>query len=117
MLTSIKRVFQGLVLIVLLGGISLTGLYNYIDSNEAAQARLKLSVEDAETRVDRDAGFFEKAGALIASWWDSDELIAEEAQDKALQAQSTKKREAREQEHRFNENQYSDNDDYYGSSR
>ena len=116
MFTSIKRVFQVLVCIVLLGGFSLTALYNYIDTNEEVQARLKLSVEDAETRVDEDAGFLEKAGALIASWWNSDELVADEAQDKALQAESSKKSEEREREHRFNETQYSENDDYYGSS-
>jgi hypothetical protein len=117
MFTSVKRVFQVLVCIVLLGGISLTGLYNYIDTNEEVQARLKLSVEDAEMRVDRDAGFWEKAGALISSWWDSDELVAEAQQDKDLRDHSKKQQEERERERRFNDSQYSENDDYYGSSR
>ena len=116
MCTSIKRVFQVLVCIVLLGGFALTGLYNYVDTNEEVQARLKLSVEDAETRVDREAGFLEKAGALIASWWDSDELVAEAQQDKALHEESRKKQEKRESEQRFNDSQYSSNDDYYGAS-
>jgi hypothetical protein len=116
MLANIKRVFQVLAFIVLLGGVSLTGLYNYIDTNEEVQARLKLSVEDAEMRVDEDAGFFEKLGALIASWWDSDELVAEAEQDKASSEHSKKQREERERERRFNDSQYREGDDYYGSS-
>ncbi len=120
MFTNIKRVFQALVCIVLLGGFSLTALYNYIDTNAEVQARLKLSVEDAETRVDDDAGFLEKASALIASWWDSDELVADAQQDKDLSEQSKKRQEQREREHRFNDSQYNDtqsseNNDYYGA--
>ena len=116
MFTNIKRVFQVLVFIVLLGGVSLTGLYNYVDTNPEVQERLKLSALDAETRVDRDAGFFEKLGALAAAWWDSDELVADAQQDKALRKESQKKREERERDNRFNDTQYSENDDYYGSS-
>lgn len=114
--TFIKRIFQAagcLVVAVVMSGSALTA---YIDKNPEAQERVKLSVMDAEMRVDRDSTFFEKVGALIASWWDSDELVAEAQQDKALRAESKKAREERERERRFNDGHSYDSDDYYGSS-
>jgi hypothetical protein len=57
-----------------------------------------------------------KSVRLISAWWDSDELVAEAQQDKALEEESKEKREARERERRFNDSQYREGDDYYGSS-
>jgi hypothetical protein len=115
--TFIKRIFQAagcLVVAVVMSGSALTA---YIDKNPAAQERIELSAKDAEMHVDEDSTFFEKVGALISSWWNSDELIAEASQDKALSAESKKKRDQREREQRFNESHYSESDDYYGSSQ
>ncbi len=117
MFMSIKRLFQVLACLALLGGFSLTALYNYINTNAEVQARLKLSVEDAETKVDKEAGFLEKTTALAVSWWESDELVAEAQQDKVLRDDSKKKQAERERDRAFNENQHSSNDDYYGSSQ
>jgi hypothetical protein len=114
--TFIKRLFQAagcLVVAVVMAGSALTA---YVDKNPEAQERIKLSALDAEMRVDEDSTFFEKVGALISSWWNSDELVADAEQDKALRAESKKRREERERDNRFNDTQYSENDDYYGSS-
>jgi hypothetical protein len=113
--TFIKRIFQAAGCLIIAAVMASSALTAYIDKNPAAQERIELSAKDAEMRVDEDSTFLEKVGALISSWWNSDELIAEEAQDKALQAESKKKREEREREQRFNETRDSSNDDYYGS--
>lgn len=115
--TFIKRLFQTagcLVVVVVMAGSAVTA---YIDKNPEAQERVKLSVMDAEMRVDEESTFFERLGALIASWWDSDELVADAKQDKELREESKKQRAERERERRFNESHYSDSDDYYGSSQ
>jgi hypothetical protein len=114
--TYIKRIFQAggcLVVAVVMAGSALT---SYVDKNPAVQERIELSAKDAETRVDEDAPFMEKVGALISSWWESDELIADAQQEKTLEAESKKKQKQREREHRFNDSQYHENDDYYASS-
>lgn len=114
--TFIKRIFQVAGCLIIAAVMAWGALVSYVDKSPEAQERIELSVKDAEMRVDEDASFMEKVGALISSWWNSDELVAEEAQDKALSAESKKKREQRERERRFNEGQNSESDDYYGSS-
>ncbi len=113
--TFIKRMFQAAGCLVVLAVMSVSALTAYVDKNPAAQERIELSAKDAEMRVDEDSTFFEKVEALISSWWNSDELIAEQAQDKALSAESKKKQEQRERERRFNEGYSSESDNYYGS--
>lgn len=114
--TIFKRLFQATGCLIIAAVMAGSALTSYVDSSPEVQERLKLSVEDAETRVDEEDSFWTKMSALISSWWESDELVAEAEQDKALAAESKKKREESERERRFNESQYSSNDDYYGSS-
>lgn len=114
--TFIKRIFQAAGCLIVAGVMAGSALVSYVEKNPAAQERIELSAKHAEMQVDEESTFFEKVSALISSWWNSDELVAEEAQDKALSTESKTKREERERERRFNEGHSSESDDYYGSS-
>jgi hypothetical protein len=111
--TFIKRTIQVLVLLGTGGGLLLWATYSYIDSSPAAQARLKISVEDVEDRIDQDAGVMTKATALFASWWASDDLLAEKARDAKLEKQVDAERKAEAESQRFNDNQTGYDEDYY----
>jgi hypothetical protein len=116
--TLIKRSFQGLGCLVLLGIVLLSGagsISSYYENNPEAQKRLEVSAKDAELRVDEDAPFWTKVGVLITSWWHSDELIAEAQTEKALEEQIKAKNRAEEESHRFNNGYDSSGSDYYPS--
>lgn len=114
--TIIKRMFQAagcLIIVIVMAGSS---LIFYVESNPEPSERMEAIGQEVDDRVDSDAGFLERLGALISAWWDSDELVAEAQQDKALQEESKTRREENERERRFNDSQYSSDDDHYGSS-
>jgi hypothetical protein len=115
-ITIIKRTFQAAGCLIIAGVMAVSGLASYVEANPVANDRMEVIEREAKQRVDEDAGFFEKVGAIIAAWWDADELVAEAEQDKALNAHSKKKQEERERDRRFNDSQYSESDDYYGST-
>ena len=114
--TFIKRMFQAAGCLIVTGVMAGSALVSYVEKNPAAQERLELSAKHAELQVDEESTFFEKVSALISSWWNSDELVAEEAQDEALSKESEKRRKDRDRERRFNEGRSNEGDDYYGSS-
>lgn len=114
--TVIKRGFQALGCLWLLGVVVLGGTSAYFENNKEAQKRLEVSAEDAMLRVDEDAPFWTKVGVLVTSWWNSDELIEEAANDKALEAKATAKRKEDEESRRFNDSHYNSSDDYYGGN-
>lgn len=114
--TFIKRTIQAVVLLIVAVVMAGSAFVSYVEKDPDARARAEVIGRDAEMRVDEDSTFLEKVSALIASWWDSDELIAEAEQDKALEAESKKKAAEREREAAFNDSQHSSNDDYYGPS-
>ena len=112
----IKRSFQALGCLWLLGVIVLGGVSAYMENNKEAQARLEISAKDAEFRVDEDAPFLTKVGVLVTSWWNSDELIEEAKTEKALDQQAEAKSKADEESRRFNDSSYNSSDDYYGGN-
>ncbi|MBP6363471.1 MAG: hypothetical protein KA233_12575 [Novosphingobium sp.] len=114
--TFIKNTIRAAGCLIIFAVMAGGSLVSYVESNPDRSGRMAAIGWEAEQRVDRDAGFIEKVGALISAWWDSDELVAEAQQDKALEEESKEKREARERERRFNDSQYREGDDYYGSS-
>ncbi len=114
--TVIKRGFQALGCLWLLGVVLLGGISAYFENNKEAQERLEISAKDAEFRVDEDAPFWTKVGALATSWWNSDELVNEAASDKALEVKAKAKRKADEESRRFNDSSYNSSDDYYGGN-
>lgn len=114
--TFIKRIFQAAGCLIIAAAMAWGALVSYVDKNPEAQERIELSAKHAELQVDEKSTFFEKVSALISSWWNSDELVAEEAQDEALSKESEKRRKERDRERRFNEGHNSESDDYYGSS-
>lgn len=110
--TFIKRIFQAAGCLIIAAAMAWGALVSYVDKNPEAQERIELSAKHAELQVDEESTFFEKVSALISSWWNSDELVAEEA----LSKESEKRRKDRDRERRFNEGHNSESDDYYGSS-
>lgn len=112
-LTFLKRGIQ-LIILLAIGAVALlTGLYTYIDSSPEAQERIKVSVEDVEGRVDPEAGFMTKATALVASWWSSDEIVAEKRTETALSAKAAADERKEEESRRFNAGDSGFDGDYY----
>ena len=108
-----KRIIVGLILLVVAGVALLSATYTYIDNSPEAQERLKVSVEDVEDRVDEDASVMTKLSALAASWWNSDDLVAEAQDDKARTLKAEAAQRKKEEEHRFNDSRTGYDDDYY----
>lgn len=112
----IKRTFQSLGCLFLLGVISLAGLYSYIDNSPGTQKELLVSLEAVEHRVDEDSGFFERLGVLVTAWWNSEEHYAEKQREDELEAKAKAARRQAEEERRFNNTVPSSENDYYAES-
>lgn len=114
--TILKRTFAILFGLFLLGGFALSSLSGYFQNSPDAQERLKVSVEAAEYRVEKDAGFFTKLGTLVSAWWESDELVAEAKSEKKTEQQAKDQYKKDKEARRFNESGFNSSDDYYAPS-
>lgn len=115
--TVIRRTLQITIGLIVIGVLAIGALGSYveyrIESSPELRDRLELSLQAAEYRVDKDAGFFDKLGVLISVWWNSDELLAEAERDKALERRAEARSREEQTFHRFNDQSVTYDDDYY----
>lgn len=112
-ITLVKRGFRLLGCLFLLFVFGIGGIGAYLDHNPETKERLEISERMASREVDRDAGFFARAGAWVSAWWVADELVADAREEKALAEKERAERRKEAQSRSFNDSQYSYNDDYY----
>jgi hypothetical protein len=117
--TIIKRGFQGLGCLMLIGfgGLAALSAYvSHIERDPEAQARLHAAGEAAEHRIDPDASALAKLGVLFDIWWNADELQVDQELEEALKAKAEADREKAEEERRFNSTVPPSDDDYYSKN-
>lgn len=117
--TIIKRAFQGLGCLVLIGAAGLGALsayFSHIERDPEALARLKAAGDAAEHRIDKDASPLAKLGVLLDIWWNADELAVDKELEDALKAKAEADRLKAEEESRFNSALPPSDNDYYGNS-
>ncbi len=112
---TIKRTFQGLGCLMVIGVYLVLGTASYFGNNPEADKRFEVSAEDAKHRVDEDAPFWTKVGVLVTSWWHSDELVAETQAERALDERAEAKNQAEDESNRFNDSAGGSDNDYYPS--
>jgi len=113
---AIKRSFQAAGCLIVLGVAAIGGISSYVERNPETKERLEISERVASDRIDHDAGFFTKVGALISAWWESDDLVEEVRTEKAEAEQDKAARRKEAEARRFNDSSYNSEDDYYAGN-
>lgn len=107
----IKRLVAAMIVLAVLGGIALAVLFHRINANPETEKKAVIILEHLEKTFSEEDGTFTRIGALIAAWWNSDEILAEAHRE----AKYTEMREKERVANSFADDSYSDANDYYGT--
>lgn len=112
-ITFIKRSIQIVAGLILLAMFGFGFLTTWFQHNPPSADRLEAIERSAEGRVNEDDSFLTKVGVLVTAWWESDEVMKDVKEEKAMEASAKAERRKAEESRRFNDPSYDYDSDYY----